>query len=156
MIITLLSFGILLVGFCLFCFLDRAYELNKIALRKGKKKLHFFLHKLSHSSSADAFVATMIIAGIIGGMICSFFIGINSVNKQVDYEHALYTKKTIEYRIEHKDDNIIGNEMLYNDITEFNNELRSTKYWANNPWTSWFNNEKVAQLDYIEYEFAEG
>ena len=48
------------------------------------------------------------------------------------------------------EENITGNEMLYNDIVEFNNELRSVKKWVSNPWTNWFNNQKVASIDYVE------
>ena len=58
----------------------------------------------------------------------------------------------LEYRIEHMEENITGNEMLYNDIVEFNNALRSEKKWANNPWTSWFNNQDIASLDYVEWD----
>ena len=47
-------------------------------------------------------------------------------------------------------DNIVGNEMLYNDVVEFNNELRRIKKWANSPWVSWFYNQKIASIDYIE------
>jgi hypothetical protein len=60
----------------------------------------------------------------------------------------------LEYRIEHIEENITGNEMLYNDIVEFNNELRSTKKWANNPWTNWFYNQDIATIDYIEIELS--
>ena len=93
--------------------------------------------------------------GFTVSFVSSTFIINNAATKQVNYEKALYTKKTIEYRIEHQKDNIIGNELLYNDIVKFNNSLRNTKYWVDNPWTSWFNNDKIAQLDYIEYEFSE-
>jgi hypothetical protein len=48
------------------------------------------------------------------------------------------------------EENITGNEMLYNDIVAFNNELRNVKKWANNPWTNWFNNQDIASIDYIE------
>jgi hypothetical protein len=48
------------------------------------------------------------------------------------------------------EENITGNEMLYNDIVEFNNKLRAEKKWAFNPWTDWFNNKDIASIDYIE------
>ena len=72
------------------------------------------------------------------------------VNEDVDYQNMMHKKDMLEYRIEHMDDNIIGNEMLYNDIVEFNNELRTIKKWANNQWTNWFNNQDIATIDYIE------
>ena len=70
----------------------------------------------------------------------------------VDYQNKLHEKEMLEYRIEHMEENITGNEMLYNDIVEFNNELRSTKKWANSPWTNWFNNQDIASIDYIELD----
>lgn len=74
----------------------------------------------------------------------------NQVGKDIRYQNALYEKEVLEYRIDSMEENIVGNEMLYNDIVEFNNELRSVKKWANNPWTNWFFNEKIATIDYIE------
>ena len=72
------------------------------------------------------------------------------IKADTDYQNMLYKKEMLEYRIEHMEENITGNEMLYNDIVEFNNELRSEKKWANNPWTSWFNNKYIASIDYVE------
>lgn len=78
------------------------------------------------------------------------------INEEIDFQNTIYEKKTIEYRLEHKEDNLVGNEWLYNDIIDFNNRLRSEKYWSSNPWTNWFYNDRVAEIGYIEYEFAEG
>ena len=77
----------------------------------------------------------------------------NKVNEDIDYQNALHEKEVIEYRIDNMEDNIVGNDMLYIDIVEFNNELRSVKKWANNPWTNWFNNQKIATIDYIEFTY---
>jgi hypothetical protein len=71
------------------------------------------------------------------------------LQSSVNAENALAEKTMLEYRLS-KDKDIAGNELLYSDIVEFNNELRSTKKWANNPWTNWFNNKKIADIDYIE------
>jgi hypothetical protein len=43
-----------------------------------------------------------------------------------------------------------GNEMLYTQIMEFNNELRTTKRWSENAWVGMMYNEKIATIDYIE------
>ena len=55
----------------------------------------------------------------------------------------------LEYRLEN-DGLGIGNELLYNDIVEFNKELKDAKYYANNLWTNWFVNNEIAKIDYIE------
>ena len=63
-----------------------------------------------------------------------------------------FEKEILEYRIDNMKDNIVGNEMLYNDIVEFNNELRNVKKWADSPWTNWFYNQDIATIDYIEID----
>lgn len=84
--------------------------------------------------------------------LCLFAILCVQVNREVGYQNKLYEREMLEYRLEKTNEDIVGNEMLYNDIVEFNNSLRSTKKWANNPWTNWFNNADIATIDYIEVE----
>ena len=72
------------------------------------------------------------------------------INRDIDYQNKLYERTTLEYRIENKDAHTTGNELLYRDIVNFNNSLRMTKKWANNPWVSWFWNGDIATIDYIE------
>ena len=96
--------------------------------------------------------AMLMILGILFSCTC-FAVIIGQVSaREIDYQNTLYEKEMLEYRIEHMEQNITGNEMLYSDIVEFNNELRRVKKWANNPWTNWFNNQKVATIDYIELD----
>ena len=96
-------------------------------------------------------VEDLIQAGFVGLLITGAFIIDANINRDVKYQNALYEKEMLEYRIDNMSENIVGNEMLYNDIVEFNNELRSTKKWANNPWTNWFHNPDIATIDYIEF-----
>ena len=91
-------------------------------------------------------VATGLLLSLVSGGIA---LG-NAAFYDLDYQNALHEREVIEYRLDHMSENITGNEMLYSDIVNFNNKLRSQKKWANNPWTNWFNNEKIAELDYIE------
>lgn len=91
---------------------------------------------------------------VVGTLFSIFFVGMAisvKVNCDVDYENKLAEKQMIEYRIEQGEE-IPGNELLYTQIVEFNNSLRTTKKWSANPWTSWFYNSKIAELDYIEIE----
>lgn len=92
----------------------------------------------------------LIVMGIVFSLFTVGFIIGNASTCELNYQNTLHKKEMLEYRIKHIEDNITGNEMLYNDIVEFNNELRNTKKWANNPWTNWFNNQDVASIDYIE------
>ena len=109
--------------------------------------------------NSDTCKHSLIYCGLIGsiiGLVMSVIsiVGISVVqlNREIDYQNKLYERDILEYRIENMEEDIVGNEMLYNDIVEFNNELRSVKKWANNPWTNWFNNADIATIDYIELE----
>lgn len=42
---------------------------------------------------------------------------------------------------------------LIKDINEWNMQVYDTKYWTNNPWTSWFHSKKIADnLEYIYWD----
>ena len=94
----------------------------------------------------------LIIISFITLTVCSVFIIINQITKQKYYEEKLYEYNVLEYRLEHKDESIIGNELLYNDIVEFNKSLNSCKRYSNNFWLNWFINDKIATIDYIEID----
>ena len=98
----------------------------------------------------SGFLLTMI-GGFATAIIVISILAVQ-VNKDVDYQNALYEKEMIEYRIDHADEDIVGNELLYNDIVEFNNDLRIIKKYANSYWTNWFFNEDIATIDYIELD----
>ena len=99
------------------------------------------------------FVGWVLVAlGIMFNLFTVGFIISNATTCELNYQNAVHEKEMLEYRIEHMEENITGNEMLYNDIVEFNNELRNTKKWANNPWTNWFNNQDIAAMDFIELD----
>jgi uncharacterized protein YneF (UPF0154 family) len=106
----------------------------------------------SSSTTFELIGCLMLTLGIVGTLFSGTFILSNAMNHDLKYQNKLHEREMLEYRIEHMEDNITGNEMLYNDIVEFNNELRATKKWANSPWTNWFNNQDIAAMDYIELE----
>lgn len=106
-------------------------------------KIHDILFNVGIPCVAVGLLLSLVSSGIALG---------NAAYYDLDYQNALHEREVIEYRLDHMKENITGNEMLYSDIVEFNNMLRSQKKWANNPWTNWFNNEKIAELDYIELD----
>ena len=131
MIITIISVALLIIGIA-------------IIILEGK----YILCK-------DCWFGVGVIASVIGGMatiICIIGILTIHVPKEIDYQNALYEKEVIEYRIENIDENLVGNEFLYNDVVTFNNELRKVKMHTNNLWVNWFWNEKIATIDYIDFE----
>lgn len=93
---------------------------------------------------------------VILGVVISFTLGTVIIavqtTKDIGYESALYEKEVIEYRIENIYNNVVGNELLYNDIVKYNNNLRKAKMLSNNLWINWFVNDKLAEIDYIEYK----
>lgn len=90
--------------------------------------------------------------GISATFICIMIILVVQLPRENDYEKKLYEKEVIEYRLENADRNIIGNELLYNDIVEFNNSLRTPKRYANSLWINWFYNADIASIEYIDYK----
>lgn len=95
-------------------------------------------------------------AGIIGIILCLLIIAVVQIPKQAKYEKAVMRREMLEYRLEHKEDEQSGNELLYSDILQFNQNLYSAKKWSKNLWVNWFWNEKIAELDYIDYLEADG
>ena len=101
----------------------------------------------------DNIFIALIIVGAIANITSGVGLIVNGTTKTADYENMAYEKTVLEYRLQQVDngESVIGNELVYNDIVKFNNNLRSIKRWANNPWTSWYNNDKIANnIDYIE------
>ena len=132
MIITLIGIGLLVVGIIL------------AIVRANVPSMSWDVRdRLDWVQYPAIFIGSIIAA------VCIVVILINASTYDVEYQNALHKKEMLEYRIEHMQDNITGNEMLYNDIVEFNNELRHVKKWALNPWTNWFNNQDIASIDYI-------
>lgn len=99
-------------------------------------------------------VVCLLIGGILGTITGGISIG-TAINADLDYEKTIYERDVLEYRLEHSDENMVGNELLYNDIVEFNNRLRHTKEWADSPWISWFFNQKIADIEYIELDLGD-
>lgn len=135
MIITLIFIGMVIIGIIL-CIISKNRKLD-----------------WTTRDNLDFIGVTTIIVGIIACLFAGAFIGANAISYDLNYQNVLHEKEVLEYRIEHMEENITGNEMLYNDIVEFNNELRNERKWANNPWTNWFNNKDIASLDYIELDW---
>ena len=88
--------------------------------------------------------------GVAGLLPCLFAILNAQIPANINYEKMLYEREMLVYRLENKEENLIGNEHIYTQVIEFNNELRNTKYYSNNIWTNWFYNQKIATIDYIE------
>lgn len=72
------------------------------------------------------------------------------VPKQKDYQNKAYEREVLVYRLEQREENIVGNEMLYSEIVDFNNSIRTEKTYADSIWIGLFFNDLIATIDYIE------
>lgn len=77
--------------------------------------------------------------------------GYCGLTKNVEYDKKLHEKELLEYRL--KNEQLPGNELLFKDITKFNNEIREIKYYSNSFVVGIFYNEKIATIDYINFEY---
>lgn len=129
MLILIISFILLVIGIICIIIDSKVYLSPKIFLF-GTGVICFFI-------------------GAIGLIVSMTLVSRVQFHKDVEYQNKLYEKEMLEYRIS-KQDNINGNELLYTQIIDFNNDLRYKKKWAANPWTNWFINQDIAnKIDYI-------
>lgn len=139
MLTTIIVFSILAIGIIL------------IIIRKFARKKHNWT--VDKALDVPSFACTLF--GTNAAFFIAIFLLCNFATYNLDYENKLYEREVLEYRLESADNNITGNELLYNDIVAFNNTLRATKKHAGNPWLSWFSNQKIASIDYIELPIGE-
>lgn len=120
-----------------------------VALFIGLVGLVLLIIKKTNSKKIVKIIATtmcvlsavvLIVAGTITIMVQSF--------KDVDYHNCRYERSLLEFRQEA--DTVANDGSLYSEITDFNNNLRVTKFLANSFWTNCFYNDEIATLDYVE------
>ena len=95
----------------------------------------------------------LVFAASIGLLGCLCSIGAVRAAAFEEYQNMVYEKEVLEYRLEQIENgtSVPGNELVYKDVVEFNNELRFIKKWSDNIWTSWFYNDIIAEhVEYIE------
>lgn len=92
---------------------------------------------------------TCITLSVFGFVLAIAFILMVQIPKEKDFQNKQYEKQVLEYRLEHLEDNVVGSEMLYSEIIEFNNNLRTCKHYADSLWVGLFYNDKIATIDYI-------
>ena len=104
-------------------------------------------------SDAPGFIGTILaIIGSSATVICLIGVIGTQVTKDVNYENNAERREMLVYRLEHQDENLVGGELLYQEVRDFNEDLRKHKEYCDNPWVNWFYNEKNATFDYIDYK----
>lgn len=105
-----------------------------------------YIELLSLCAGGIALIAILIELPIIIGSQCT-------ANKYV-YEYRL-ERESIVKQIEciSSDYEDVSKATVIANVYNWNKEVHNTKYWAKNPWTSWFYSYKfVNSLEYIELE----
>lgn len=115
--------------------------------------LGFILIKKSYITENSDIVGVSIIVIGLFSLIISLIIIIaahttaNSIIQQNKIEYEGLCKR---YEIIKSDYEDVSKSDVIRDITGWNIEVYKTKYWSENPWTSWFNPRKIADnLHYI-------
>ena len=98
------------------------------------------------------FIALPTGIALVATVVCGVSILTTKVGRNIEYEKKLHERNMLVYRLEQaeEDNNIVEYAELYNDIVCFNNSIRKTKAWHDNPWVNWFYNPLLADLEYIE------
>ena len=113
-------------------------------------------HKFSYRAETTAATIELLsgLIGILGLIVCIVTILVGHAfadnqtrRDQIAYEGLCQRLEVIESNYED-----VSKSTVIADITEWNDHVYNTKYWAENPWTSWFYSQDYADsLQYIEY-----
>ena len=85
----------------------------------------------------------------IFGIICAHV----GENKNIEMNNIEYESLCQRLEIINSDYEDMSKSDVIKDVSEWNKMVLEKKYWAKNPWTSWFFSQKVVDdLKYIEYK----
>ena len=137
MIITLISIGILVIGI-IFIILNEKTDIF------GR----FY-------DGIELLCLSLVFFGTIFSITCVGIILLKGVGEDRVIEQNRMKYESIQRRIE-----VVNSEYedasrsdLIKDINKWNEKVYDKKYWAKNPWTSWFMNKKIIdELEYIDFE----
>ncbi len=99
------------------------------------------------------------ILGAIGTVFCIIVIIGNHVciDKQIAIDQMRYESLQARVEVINSDYEDVSKSDVIRDVIEWNQNLYSKKYYASNPWFSWFESKRyVDQFDYIDLPVFEG
>lgn len=105
-----------------------------------------------HNDAIDLIGFVLMLIGVLGVGVCLVAIIVAHVNVEAHLKSLQNTRDILVYRLEHINELPIGNEMLYSEITEFNNKLYENIINSKNPWINWFYNPVFNNIPLIPWQ----
>ena len=108
----------------------------------------------SHLYFDDNWMFGAITSWVVGG-VCSIVaivaIIVAVAQNDIVTENLIAKRDAIMYRLEqcNEDTNVMVNGGVYEDLIEYNAEVRRYKRWTHDPWVGWFYSDGPAELEYI-------
>lgn len=130
MIITIISAICLIAGILLLCLNNSCHWYNDMI---------------------DLIGFLFVVAGAVSLGICLVMIIVAHINVDAHLQALQNTRDMLIYRLEHVNELPVGNEMLYSEITEFNNQLYENIINSRNPWINWFYNSEFNNIPLIPW-----
>ena len=94
-------------------------------------------------------IGFIFLIGCIIGIICAHAVE----NKNIEMNNIEYESLCQRLEIVNSEYEDMSKSDVIKDVSEWNKMVLEKKYWAKNPWTSWFFSQKVVDdLKYIDYE----
>lgn len=123
MILTIIAFAVLAAGLYMCIKGDKTY--NEVLINCG-------------------FAATVV--GAITSFVVIFIIIIAHVGVDVTIEENRIEYESLckRYEVITSEYEDVSKSDVIKDIAEWNRDVYSEKYWANNPWTNWFYSKRLA------------
>lgn len=131
MIVTIICAICLIVGILLLCLNDGCHWYNDMI---------------------DLIGFLLVVVGTVGLGICLTMIIVAHIGVDAQLQALQNTHDMLVYRLEHINELPAGNEMLYSEITEFNNQLYRNIINSQNPWISWFYNSAFNNIPLISWQ----
>ena len=108
--------------------------------------------KVDKYGDLDVLELLVVTIGVVGLLVCVVIISVqHSCADNIIYNNQIYHDglcKRLE--IVQSDYEDVSKSQVIKDVSEWNMDVYNAKYWAESPWTNWFNPKNIADnMDYI-------
>ena len=109
--------------------------------------------KCSYELSAIGMLLTIFGSSVLPILLTAIIVNHSTADKTIQENKIEYDGLCKRYEIIKSEYEDVSKSDVISDITKWNKKVYNTKYWAENPWTNWFNSKSVADnLAYIPLE----